>query len=168
MAFREVDISELQFNPFTKIGQEWALLTAGDEHDSNTMTVSWGGVGVNWGKNVVTVYVRPQRYTKEFIDAADRFTLSFYGPEHKCALGMLGSKSGRDTDKVAEVGFTPFYVDGTTAYEQADLVFVCRKLYADDIKPERFIDESCDSTWYPEHDYHTMYIAEIEKALVRE
>ena len=168
MAFQEIDIKDLQLNPFNKIGKEWALLTAGDEAASNTMTVSWGGMGVIWGQDVVTVYVRPQRYTKKFIDANDRFTLSFYAPEYKKALGVLGSKSGRDGDKVAEVGFTPFYTDGTTAYEQADLVFVCRKLYADDIEPERFIDAACDSQWYPEHDYHTMYIAAIEKVLVRE
>ena len=168
MAFKEIDIKDLQLNPFEKIGSEWALVTAGDETGSNTMTVSWGGMGVMWGQDVVTVFIRPQRYTKEFIDEAERFTLSFYGPEHKQALGVLGSKSGRDTDKIAEVGFTPFYVDGTTAYEQAGLVFVCRKLYADDIKPQRFIDTSCDERWYPEHDYHTMYIAAVEKALVRE
>ena len=168
MAFKEVDISTLQFNPFDKFNKEWALVTAGDQEKSNTMTVSWGGVGHIWGKNVATVYIRPQRYTKEFVDGSDRFTLSFYAPEYKKALGVLGSESGRDTDKVAQVGFTPFYVDGTTAYEQADLVFVCRKLYADDIKPERFIDTDCDSKWYPEHDYHTMYIAEIEKVLVKE
>ena len=109
-----------------------------------------------------------QRYTKQFVDAADRFTLSFYGPEHKAALGVLGSKSGRDTPKVAEVGFTPMPVDGTMAFEEASLVLVCRKLYADDIKPASFIDKSCDTDMYPEHDYHTMYIAEVEKVLVRD
>ena len=168
MAFREIDIKELELNPFEKIGSEWALLTAGNESAYNTMTVSWGTMGVLWSRNVVTVYVRPQRYTKQFVDAADRFTLSFYGPEHKAALGVLGSKSGRDTPKVAEVGFTPMPVDGTMAFEEASLVFVCRKLYADDIKPARFIDKSCDTDMYPEHDYHTMYIAEVEKALVRD
>ena len=167
MAFKEIDIKNLSLNPFTKIGNEWALLSAGDQQASNTMTVSWGGVGVIWGKNAVTVYVRPQRYTKEFIDSSDRFTLSFYDATYKKALGVLGTKSGRDTNKVAEVGFTPYYVDGTVAYEQANLVFVCRKLYADDIKPERFIDPSLDGANYPEHDYHTMYIAEIEKVLVQ-
>ena len=168
MAFREVDVTKLELNPFEKIGSEWALVTAGDESASNTMTVSWGGMGVLWNKNVVTVYIRPQRFTKQFVDAADRFTLSFYGPEHKRALGVLGSKSGRDSDKVAEVGFTPMYVDGTVAYEQATLVLVCRKLYADDIRPERFVDASCDEACYPEHDYHTMYVAEVERALVRD
>lgn len=167
MAFREIGIEELSFNPFEKIGHEWALVTAGDESGFNTMTVSWGGLGVIWGKNVATVYIRPQRHTKRFVDAAERFTLSFYAPEHKAALGVLGTKSGRDTDKVAEVGFTPFFTDGTCAFEQADLVLVCRKLYADDIKPTRFIDKSCDADCYPEHDYHTMYIAEVEKVLAR-
>lgn len=168
MTLKEADIKDLQLNPFTKIGKEWALLTAGDGEKCNTMTVSWGGVGVMWGKDVVTVYVRPQRYTKEFIDTEDRFTLSFYAPEHKRALGVLGSKSGRDSDKVAEVGFHPVRVDGSWAFAEADLVFVCRKLYADDIKPERFTDAACDTDWYPEHDYHTMYIAEIEKVLAKE
>ena len=168
MAFKEIDLKTLSFNPFEKIGSEWALVTAGNPEDGvNTMTVSWGGLGVVWGENVVTVYIRPQRYTKQFIDANPTFTLSFYGPEHKRALGVLGSKSGRDTDKIAEVGFTTVFLDGTPAFEEANLVFVCRKLYADDIKPERLIDPSGDETWYPEHDYHTMYIAKIEKALVR-
>lgn len=79
MAFREIKIEELQFNPFTKIGKEWLLITAGDEKKHNTMTASWGGVGVLWGKNVVTTYIRPQRYTKEFVDAQDVFTITFLG-----------------------------------------------------------------------------------------
>ena len=80
MAFKEVDIKSLNFNPFTKIGSEWMLITAGDESGCNTMTASWGGLGVLWGKNVATCYIRPQRYTKKFVDANDTFTLSLYGP----------------------------------------------------------------------------------------
>ena len=79
MAFQEVKIEDLSFNPFTKIGKEWLLITAGDEKKHNTMTASWGGVGVLWGKNVVTTYIRPQRYTKEFVDAQDVFTITFVG-----------------------------------------------------------------------------------------
>lgn len=168
MAFKEIDIKDLEFNPFQKIGSEWALVTAGDETASNTMTVSWGALGVVWGRNAVTVYVRPQRFTKQFVDAAERFTLSFYGAGHKRELTVLGSKSGRDGDKVAEVGFTPAYLGASVAYEQAELVFVCRKLYADDIRPERFVDASVDEEVYPEHDYHTMYIGEVEKVFVRD
>ena len=167
MAFEEVDIRDLQINPFTKIGDEWMLVTAGDERGFNTMTASWGGLGVLWSRDVATCYIRPTRYTKEFIDAADRLTLSFYGPEHKRALGVLGTKSGRDCDKVAEVGFTPLFLDGTCAFEEAELILVCRKLYADPIKPECFIDTSCDEENYPLRDYHVMYISEVERVLAR-
>ena len=112
MAFKEVDIKSLNFNPFTKIGSEWMLITAGGESGCNTMTASWGGLGVLWGKNVATCYIRPQRYTKKFVDANDTFTLSFYGPEYKQALSICGSKSGRDCDKVKEAGLTPYFTDG--------------------------------------------------------
>ena len=168
MAFRSVPYDSLSLNPFTKIGKEWALLTAGDENGFNTMTVSWGAMGFMWGKPSVTVYIRPQRYTKKFGDANDTFTLSFYGPEHKQALSICGSKSGRDCDKVKEAGLTPYFVDGTAAFEEADMVFVCKKLYEDEIRPENFIAKENDEKWYPEKDYHTVYIAEITKVLVRE
>ncbi|MBO5253163.1 MAG: flavin reductase family protein, partial [Clostridia bacterium] len=94
MAFRSVPYESLSFNPFTKIGKDWALLTAGSEGDYNTMTVSWGSVGFIWGKPSVTVYVRPQRYTKKFVDRETLFTLSFYSEAHKSALGYLGKASG--------------------------------------------------------------------------
>lgn len=139
MAFREIKIEELQFNPFTKIGKEWLLITAGDEKKHNTMTASWGGVGVLWGKNVVTTYIRPQRYTKEFVDAQDVFTITFFGENCREALALCGKVSGRDGDKIKEAGLTPYFVDGTTAFEEAEMIFVCRKLYADEIKPEKFI-----------------------------
>ena len=167
MAFRSVPYDSLSLNPFTKIGKEWALLTAGNENGFNTMTVSWGAMGFMWGKPSVTVYIRPQRYTKKFVDANDTFTLSFYGPEHKQALSICGSKSGRDCDKVKEAGLTPYFVDGTAAFEEADMVFVCKKLYEDEIRPENFIAKENDEKWYPEKDYHIMYMAEIEKVLVK-
>lgn len=167
MAFKEVKIEELQFNSFTKIGKEWLLITAGDEEKHNTMTASWGGVGVLWGKNVVTTYIRPQRYTKEFVDAQDVFTITFFGENYRKALALCGKVSGRDADKIKEAGLTPYFVDGTTAFEEAEMVLVCRKLYADEIKPEKFIATENDERWYPEKDYHTMYIAEITKVLVK-
>ena len=128
MSFREGKIEELQFNPFTKIGKEWLLITAGDEKKHNTMTASWGGVGVLWGKNVVTTYIRPQRYTKEFVDAQDVFTITFFGENCREALALCGKVSGRDGDKIKEAGLTPYFVDGTTAFEEAEMIFVCRKL----------------------------------------
>lgn len=169
MAFKEAAVESLQFNPFTKIGKEWMLITAGDEKKHNTMTASWGGVGIMWGKQVVTAYIRPQRYTKEFVDAEGLFTLSFYSEKYRNALNICGSKSGRDCDKEKEAGLTPMYVDGTTAFEEADMVFVCRKLYRQEMSPEYFTqDDGLDETWYPNKDYHVMYMAEIVKVLVRE
>ena len=168
MSFKEINLEELQFNPFTKIGTQWMLITAGNETAFNTMTASWGGMGVLWGKNVVTTYIRPQRYTKKFVDENDVFTLSFYGEEYKKALSICGSKSGRDCDKVAEAGLTPYFTDDTAAFEEAELILICKKVYANHMPPTNFIDSEADAKWYPEKDYHTMYIAEITKVLIKE
>lgn len=168
MAFREIRAEELSFNPFDKIGKEWMLITAGDEASHNTMTASWGGLGIMWGKKVATVYIRPQRYTKEFVDRNDRFTISFYKEEYRKALAVCGSKSGRDCEKEKEAGLTPYYVDGTTAFEEAELIFVCKKQYHQELKGECFDVKENDTTHYPDQDYHMMYIAEIEKVLVKE
>lgn len=168
MGFKEISIEELTMNPFLKIGKEWMLITAGNEEDHNTMTASWGGVGVMWGKNVATAYIRPQRYTKEFVDANDTFTLSFYDEMYRKALNICGTKSGRDCDKETEAGLTPYYVDGTTAFEEANLILVCKKQYHQDMKPEHFDVAENDTKWYPNKDYHTMYMAEIVKVLVKE
>ena len=96
MAFKEVAIESLEFNPFTKISKEWMLVTAGDEKKSNTMTASWGAMGVMWGKNAVTVYIRPQRYTKEFVDREDTFTISVLGEKYRKALNYCGKVSGKN------------------------------------------------------------------------
>ena len=171
MAFKEIAPEELMLNPFTKIGKEWMLITAGaDAGRCNTMTASWGAMGVMWGKNVVSVYIRPQRYTKEFVDAQERFTCAFFGEgNQRDALSLLGKVSGRDVpDKISQAGLTPVEVGGSVAFEEAELVLVCHKLYARELPPEDFIDTSCAERWYPNHDYHTMYMAEIEKVLVKE
>ena len=168
MAFKEVKIEELSFNPFTKIGKEWMLITAGNEEKCNTMTASWGGVGVMWGKNAVTAYIRPQRYTKEFVDREEAFSISFYNEKYRKALNLCGTVSGKDTDKISQAGLTPYFVDGVPAFAEADMIMVCKKMYHDEIKPEKFIEAEIDDRWYPQRDYHTMYIAEILKVLVKE
>ncbi|HBF6800375.1 TPA: flavin reductase, partial [Clostridioides difficile] len=158
MGFREVKIEELQFNPFTKIGKEWLLITAGDSEKFNTMTASWGGVGVYWGKNVVTIYIRPQRYTKEFVDSNDTFTVAFFDETYREALNICGTISGRDINKIEKAGLTPYFVDDTVAFEEANMIIVCKKLYHDNMPPENFDAKENDKKWYPEKDYHTMYI----------
>ncbi|HJA12348.1 MAG TPA: flavin reductase [Candidatus Mediterraneibacter merdipullorum] len=168
MKFQETDIAALTFNPFEKIGSQWMLITAGSSReDCNTMTASWGGVGIMWGKPVATAYIRPQRYTKGFVDKEEYFTLSFLPETYRKALNICGSVSGRDVeDKWKEAGLTPFETDGTTAVEEAEEIFVCRKLYTQEMKPECFTDGGgCDGKWYPDKDYHTMYMAEIVKVL---
>lgn len=168
MGFREVKAEDLQFNPFTKIGKEWMLITAGDEKKFNTMTASWGGMGVIWGKNVATVYIRPQRYTKEFVDNNGTFTIAFFPEQYRHALNLCGTVSGRDSDKVKQAGLTPYFTDGTASFEEANMIMVCKKMYHGDIFPENFDQSENDGKWYPEKDYHTMYIAEITKVLVKE
>ena len=169
MSFREVKAEELTMNPFTKIGKEWLLITAGNEEKHNTMTASWGGVGIMWGMNVATAYIRPQRYTKEFVDREDTFTISVLGEKYRKALNYCGKVSGKNADnKIKEAGLTPYFTDGTAGIEEADMIMVCKKMYHDEIKPECFDAGENDGKWYPQKDYHTMYIAEILKVLVRE
>lgn len=165
MMFQEIGVQDLTFNPFEKIGKAWLLITAGDEHGFNTMTASWGGLGRIWQRDVATVYIRPQRYTKEFVDQNELFTISFYGEANRQALQLCGKLSGRDTNKTEQAGLTPYFVDGTTAFAEAELIFVCRKLYHQEMQPTLFDDAAVEQAMYPEQDYHTMYIGEIVKVL---
>ena len=168
MSFKEIAAEELNMNPFTKIGKEWMLISAGNEEKANTMTASWGAMGVMWGKNAVTVYLRPQRYTKEFVDIEQTFTISFLGEKYRQNLGYCGKVTGKGIDKISEAGLTPYYVDGTTAIEEADMIMVCKTMYHDTIKPECFDETRNNDKWYPDKDYHTMYIAEVTKVLLKE
>ena len=170
---KQIDVAQLQMNPMTMIAKEWMLVTAGDrEHGYNTMTASWGHLGAIWGQGgglpTAVVYIRPQRYTKEFVDREELFTITVFPEEYKKALGYLGSHSGRDGDKVAQAGLTPVFEEGFTYFEGAKLVRVCRKLYQAPIVPEGFLDRSILDMHYPNQDYHVMYIRQILKVLVAE
>ena len=144
------------------------LITAGTAEHCNTMTASWGGLGVLWGAPAATCYIRPQRYTKEFVDREEYFTLSFFGEEWRKALSLCGSKSGREVDKVKECGFTVKTADcGAPYFEEASLVLVCRKRFAQEMDPN-LMPDAVKEKWYPEKDYHTMYIGEIVQALEAE
>lgn len=161
MSYKKISVEELALNPFVKIGKEWMLITAEKEGKVNTMTASWGTMGVFWGMNVVTVGIRPQRYTKEFVDAGDIFTLTFFDGEQKEALTHLGTVSGRDEDKIGTVQFHITHVDDAPTFEEGKLVLVCRKLMETSLNPEEFLDSSIDEKWYPQKDYHRMYTAKI-------
>ena len=155
-------------DPFTLIGKDWLLITAEKEGKVNTMTASWGGVGVLWGKQVAYIFIRPQRYTKEFVDAAERFSLSVLPEEYRKELGYLGTVSGRDENKIEKAKLTVAHEGGVPYFAESKLSLVCRKLYAQELKPECFIDSSLDEKWYELKDYHTMYVAEIETVLEKE
>lgn len=163
---KKIDVQDLQLNPFTAIGQQWLLLTAGDRDSANTMTASWGGMGVLWNKPVVTVYVRPQRYTYQFMERSDYFTVAFFDESWRQALNLCGSKSGREVDKVNECGFSLAYGEGDAPYfQEAQLVLVCKKLYFDDIEPSHFLTPDIDPKNYPNKDYHRMYIGQVMEVL---
>ena len=166
MSFKEISVKELKENFVNIIGDEWMLVSAGNENGYNMMTASWGGLGVMWNELVAVTVIRPQRYTKEFVDDNDVFTLSFYGDE-KNIHKVCGSKSGRDTDKTAQTGLTPVFSDDTVYFEQARLVLVCRKMYVSEMKKDGFVDKSPVDKFYADNDYHYMYVGKIEKVLVK-
>lgn len=161
--FKELTIDEFLCNPFTKIGKEWMLVTAGDLNKINTMTASWGSFGVMWGKNVVFTFIRPQRYTKELIDMNSTYSLSFFDSAYQKTLSYLGTVSGRNEDKINQSNLTPCFLEETPAFEEASLVLTCKKLYQQNLDPSCFIQSTLDEKWYSEKDYHTMYVSEIEK-----
>ncbi|MCD7714987.1 MAG: flavin reductase [Lachnospiraceae bacterium] len=167
--FQEIKPTELNENVFDLIGKQWLLVTAGKPDGTcNTMTASWGGLGVMWGKNVAFLVIRPQRYTKEFIDSSETLSISVLPDGYKKQYGYLGSVSGRDEDKIAKTGLT-VVKDGETPYfEEARLSMICRKLFAQPYDPEAFLDKKTEEDCYPQKDYHTLYICEIEKVLVKE
>lgn len=148
-------------NAFEKIGKQWMLITAGDEEKVNTMTASWGGFGVLWGKNVAYIFVRESRYTKEFIDKSDVLSLSFFTDDKKQMLGYMGKVSGRDEDKISKMGLNVRFIDGIPTFEEAEETLLCKKIFAGPISPENFIDKDIDYKWYGDKDYHTMYVVEI-------
>ena len=164
----KIDPKTIQNNVFSTIGSDWLLITAGTKERCNTMTASWGGLGVLWGRNVATVYIRPQRYTYEFVEQSDCFTISVFDESWRDALNLCGTKSGRDVDKIKECGFTVVEGEGGAPYfEQARLVLVCRKLYWQDMDPDHFLDLEIDSRFYAQKDYHRVYVGEIVEAYKR-
>ena len=142
------------------------LVTAGTAERCNTMTASWGGLGVLWGKPVATVYIRPQRYTLEFVEREDCFTLSFFGEEYRKALALCGSKSGRDVDKVKACGLTVRWGAGDAPFfDEAEWVLVCRKLYAQDMDPACVLGEGEILPFYGKAGgWHRIYVGQVVEA----
>ena len=166
--FRSINPQEIFDNPFKLYGSVWGLLTAGNHDWFNTMTISWGGVGIMWNKPVTFTFVRPQRYTFEFIERGEYFTVRFFDEQYRSALSFCGSKSGRNVNKVQETGLTPaFTEEGVPYFEEARLVFVCKKLYAQPLNEESVLGGDAVLKQYNGDDYHKMYISEILEVMTK-
>lgn len=166
MNTKKIELSKITniIDPIVGMREQWDLVTA--EHDGvvNTLTAAWGAFGNLCEKKIVTVYIRPQRYTKKFMDASGRFTMTFFDG-HMQELGYLGSNSGADVpDKIEKAGLHVAHVDGQPTFEEGKYVLVCKTIYKDALKPENFVDASLAAENFPDKDYSVMYIAEIEAA----
>lgn len=155
-----MNLEKFTLAPFYQIDQEWALLTAGKKDKFNTMTISWGGLGTLWNKPVVTVYVKPIRYTYQFMEENEYFTISFYEEKYRKDLGILGSKSGRDMDKLSLTKLTPDFLEDTVSFQEAKVTIVCKKIYFQDLDIHQ-VPSYEKERFYKEEPIHRMYIGEV-------
>ena len=163
--FTKQPVNTLTLNPFQTIGKDWFLITAKKEDKINTMTASWGGFGILFGKPVAYIFIRPQRYTKEFIDANFHFSLSILPETYRKQLNYLGTVSGRDEDKIANSTLHIQTEDDIPYFEESKFVFLCKKLFAQTMDKNSFLAPNIIDKWYANQDFHTVYIAEIESVL---
>ncbi len=158
---------ELEGNIMRSLGTDWMLVTAGNEEKYNTMTASWGGMGILWNKSVVFAFIRPQRYTYEFMENNEYFSLSFFGKQWARALKFCGTNSGRDVNKAKVTGLVPVFDEKAPYFEQANTVVICRKLYCQDMTPDSIIDSSI-SQYYHGNDFHRVYVGEMTRVLIHD
>lgn len=161
-----INIKSLPDNVFKLLDNDWMLVTAGNLDSYNTMTASWGSFGMLWNKPIAVCFIRPNRYTLEFVNKSDFFTLSFFEEKYHNILSFCGGHSGRNTDKAALTGLSPVSSEyGSVYFSQARIVIECKKLYADSIKPDNFIQTSLIKDIYPQQDFHHIFIGEIKNCL---
>ena len=161
------EIEQVQSELLPRLVNDWALLTAGDKDSWNTMTIAWGSMGDLWWKPVIDAYVVPSRYTYQFMERSDWFTVSFFPPEYRKDLQILCSTSGRDGDKVAATELTPLALEHGVTFEEADHTLVCKKLYEQPLDPAAIPSDIMKST-YADMGTHTLFIGEILSVVVPE
>ena len=165
---KEIKATEIKENPMDLFDQKWALVTAGVPGDANTMTISWGSLGELWNKPVVTVYVSSSRYTHEFMEKNDHFTVAFFPPECREALQYLGSHSGRDGDKIKASGLTLEWLEsGLPSFKEADMVIEARKIYGAQFDTKGFGDVPSRTYSSGRMGVHSEYVGEIEHVWVK-
>ncbi len=165
-SFREIKVSELPLNPFLDFNHG-TLVLAGDEKQSNALCLSNATLGTMWEKSVVTIGIKPLRYTKEFVDLNETFSINFFDDNYQTDVYYIGSISGRDTDKMKKSNLKRGTYKGTPFFTDANIIVFCKKLFAQEFKESEFLDREILNKFYVFKDYHTIYIAEIEKVLVR-
>lgn len=164
--FKRVDVKALKDNAFKLLDNDWMLITAGNRDSFNTMTASWGTLGFLWNKPIAIAFIRPQRFTYGFVKEAEFFTLSFFTEKYRDALNYIGNHSGRNVNKIADTGIVPVSTEhGNIYFAEARLVMECKKLYADNFKPENFVINSLIQKIYPTGDFHWFFIGEIIQCL---
>lgn len=168
--YKKIEVKQFNENAIDLIGQQWMLIAAGSPDTKfNMMTASWGGLGWLWEKPVSFIFVRPQRYTFEFIEKEEFYTITFYTEEYRDVLKVLGSKSGRDFDKMKQSGLTPFKTpNGSVAFKEARIIIECKKSFGAFLKEEDFIDKEIVKSKYPKKDFHKMYVGEIVNIWIKE
>ncbi len=163
---KQVNVKLLTNNIFKLLDNDWMLITAGTKDSFNTMTASWGSFGILWNKPVAIGFIRPQRYTFEFANTSDFFTLSFFNEKYRDVLNYCGHHSGKSVDKVSKTGITIASTkNGSVYFTEAKLVFECKKIYSDDLKEENFIQADLVQKIYPKKDFHRFFIGEITSCL---
>ncbi len=159
-----IDITQLCVQPHNLFHNQWAVLTVGDfsQGDFNAMTIGWGALGTMWSKPFIYVAVRHSRYTFSFMEKFDNFTVTVFSHEYHEALSLLGTRSGRDYDKISQSGLTPVAGEVVTSpvFEEAEIALECKKVYANDLNPAHFLDPFVDKH-YPNKDFHRIYYGEI-------
>lgn len=162
--FKEIKATDLPFTPFD-IKDKWMLITAEKDGKVNTMTASWGSFGIMWNKEVVFIVIRPQRFTKEFVDSAESFSLTLFDKSYLTKLSYLGKVSGRDANKIEQTELSVKYDNNIPYFEEAETAIFAKKLYAQPMGDEFFVDKSIIDKWYPSKDFHILYVGEITKVI---
>ena len=153
-----------EINTFELFDKRWALITAGTINKHNSMTISWGGTGTLWSKPVVSIYVKPCRFTHRFIEENDYFVVSFFNEEYRKALEIMGTKSGKEVDKDALANLTPIKYKDVVIYQEAKVTLICKKIYQNDLDINSIPKEIADK-YYKKEEPHTMYVGEVIEIL---
>lgn len=168
MSFKEISVYDIKENAFDLIGKQWMLVAAKSGEKVNAMTASWGGIGIMWGVPVAYVFIRPQRYTKQFIDEAEGMSLTFFDESYRKMLSYMGTVSGRNEDKIEKSGLGVELSGDIPYFKEGKMTLITKKKYMQKLDRECLICQEIHNKWYPGDDYHYMYICEIEKVLVSE